>query len=796
MDNDAPGPRQPRWLRWPWLCVAVPLAIFADGLLGRTSYAPGDGYLLFIPWFTDAARAWMTGHLPTWNPWAQAGMPLLGTSQSGSMYPPNLVFVLLAHSPILADNLTIVITFLIAGVGAWLLARLLTDDPVAAAVGGLGFGLCTFLFAHVGHQSMDAGAAWLPWMVYSYELLRRRPSALRLSGGGAVIGLALLSGHSQILFMDLAFLAVYVAGTVWLGRPDRPVSSGALAAGMVALGLAFAAVQLVPTIYVVHDSVRSALTYADISAFALPKSQTPSLLFPFLFGDPGFRGGLYTFAYGGLWNPTELSGYPGMAILVLAAVAVTQLWRDRRVRALVLVGAVGLVLAYGPSTPLGRVVYHLPVYGQFRAWGRYVLGLDFAAPMLAACGVARLRRASSRQRLACLAAAAGTTAFVLLAAVVTPRLHQVRSHIPDGTPNGNALLVPCLAAVAGLVCVGLLLTRLRISAPLVIAVVALDLLVGFGWYYQWRQPDYTNAQLSALFNPAKPFAWGPVTSTPGGIDRFLFIGANVAPLVPDWVQVTDMKKVQAVNSNNALLSSDFAAATGLNTYGSVLLTADLWRPTSWVLDLLRTSTVIVDPATAAGGPPAGSLLANGQPVMGSLVRYDYVPRLPQAFLVGGVQHDSFDQALDALHGVNPFDATATAIVDQPCPACTGGPPGPAGTVTRVRWGIDSVSLAVHAQRPGMLVLSQAYSPGWQASVDGRAAPVVRADGLVQGIPVPAGARSVSLSYHAPGLRLGFAVTLVALAMALGAAGVLRAGGRRGTAGGSGHRRRAEDPPPP
>lgn len=790
MDEPEPDRRQPHWLRWPWPAVAVPLAIFADGLLGRTSYAPGDGYLLFIPWFTDAARAWLSGHLPTWNPWAQGGMPLLGTSQSGSLYPPNLVFVLFRHSPILADNLTIAITFVIAGVGAWLLARLLTEDLVAAAVGGLGFGLCTFLFAHVGHQSMDAGAAWLPWMVYSYELIRRRPTAMRMLGGGVVIGLALLSGHSQILFTDLAFLAVYVVGTVFLGKPDRPLSSAALAGGMVLMGLALAAVQLVPTIYVARESVRSTLTYADISSFSLPLSQTPSLLFPFLFGDSGFRGGLYYFGYGGLWSPTELSGYPGMAILVLAAVAVSQLWRDRRVRALVLVAAVSLVLALGPSTPLGRAVYHLPVYGQFRGWGRYVLGIDLALPMLAAFGVARLRRAGGRARVACLVAAGATTVFVLLAAVVMPRIHAVRSHIPAGS-HSHALLFPCLAAVAGLVCAGLLLARLRISAPLVIAVVALDLLVCFGWYYQWRQPDFTNAQLSALFDPAKPFDWGPVTSTPGGIDRFLFIGTNVAPLVPDWVEVTDMKKVQAVNSNNALLSDDFSRATGLDTYGNVLLTSDLWRPTSWVLDLLRTSTVIVDPATTGGGPPAGSLLADGRPEGTGFVRYDYSPRLPQAFVVGGVQHMTFPEALDALHGVHPFEATATAIVDQFCAPCRGGAPGPAGAVSKVSWGIDSVQVSLGASRAGMLVLSQAYSPGWRASVDGHPAPVVRVDGLVQGVPVPAGARSVSLSYHAPGLRLGFAVTLVTLALALGAAGVVRVRGRTGTAAESGRPRPRE-----
>ena len=55
-------------------------------------------------------------------------------------------------------------------------------------------------------------------------------------------------------------------------------------------------------------------------------------------------------------------------------------------------------------------------------------------------------------------------------------------------------------------------------------------------------------------------------------------------------------------------------------------------------------------------------------------------------------------------------------------------------------------------------------------LDGRAVPVVRVDGLVQGVPVPAGARRVELFYRAPGLRLGFAVSLATLAGLLVATG--------------------------
>jgi uncharacterized membrane protein YfhO len=63
----------------------------------------------------------------------------------------------------------------------------------------------------------------------------------------------------------------------------------------------------------------------------------------------------------------------------------------------------------------------------------------------------------------------------------------------------------------------------------------------------------------------------------------------------------------------------------------------------------------------------------------------------------------------------------------------------------------------------MLVVSQARFPGWHAWVDGKKAPVLRVNGIVQGVPVAAGVHRVELVYRAPGLRLGFIVSLCTLA---------------------------------
>lgn len=758
------------WLRYPWMILLAPLLVFSDGILGRTTFTIGDGGNLFVPWFLASARAWTSGHLPTWNPWSQSGMPQLGSSQAGVLYLPNLLFIVLPA--VLANNLTLVISFLIAGLGAWLLARLLTEDLLAAAVGGLGFGLCTFLFAHIGHESMIAGAAWLPWMLYTFERLHRRFSAGRLLAMGAVIALAQLAGHSQLFAIDLAVLGAYVAGTALLsgGRPQvRPLVLGVLGLGT---GLALGAVQLLPAVLVSAHSVRNGYTFAEAMSYSLPKSHLGLLAFPYLFGNPSF-GGPYTYGWGGMWNLTELTVYPGAALLVLAAAAVPALRRSGPARVLVVVCGFCLVMVLGPGTPVSHLVFRLPVFGQFRAWARYGIGLQLGVAMLAAYGVAVIRRGTTlERRLGVVAAGLGMAGFAGAAAVL-PHIAQIRAFIPGGKPARDALLIPCLAAAGGLVCAVALLHRgrwtHRLTATVLMGVVVADALLSFGYFYQWRENADSRVAFEAHISPNVPFSWGTVTPEPGGLTRYIFVGGNVMPIGGDFIAASDAKGWHSVNANNALMSADYAQATGMNAAGGVTLTTEVWGQNSRMLDLLRVSTVIVDPGSANGGPPAGSLLAAGTPVAippNTLMRYTYVPKLPEAYLVGATQHESFSQELDAIHGVSPFDPSTVALLDAPCSACPAGTPGADGTARAVTWGINTAALDVTAPKPGIVVVSQAYSPGWEATVDGQPAPVVRVDGLVQGVPVPAGSHHVKLFYRAPGLRVGFLISIATLAALL------------------------------
>jgi len=118
-----------------------------------------------------------------------------------------------------------------------------------------------------------------------------------------------------------------------------------------------------------------------------------------------------------------------------------------------------------------------------------------------------------------------------------------------------------------------------------------------------------------------------------------------------------------------------------------------------------------------------------------------------------------------------FDAARVALLDsaaavpaQPVPKQLPAPLDLKPRVTRYEPGHISLELDRPAPAGSALVVSENYYPGWQATVDGHAAPIARTDYTLIGVPLPAGGRRVELTFDSPIYHTGKAITLAALAL--------------------------------
>jgi hypothetical protein len=118
--------------------------------------------------------------------------------------------------------------------------------------------------------------------------------------------------------------------------------------------------------------------------------------------------------------------------------------------------------------------------------------------------------------------------------------------------------------------------------------------------------------------------------------------------------------------------------------------------------------------------------------------------LARARLVANVRLENISSDLAELR------LAETALVSEPLDL----PPGPPGTATITRDRPGSIEVRTSAETRQLLVVAESYHRGWQASVEGRAAPVIRVNGDFLGCVVAAGNHRVRLEFRPPSLRAG------------------------------------------
>jgi hypothetical protein len=85
------------------------------------------------------------------------------------------------------------------------------------------------------------------------------------------------------------------------------------------------------------------------------------------------------------------------------------------------------------------------------------------------------------------------------------------------------------------------------------------------------------------------------------------------------------------------------------------------------------------------------------------------------------------------------------------------------TVTAWRPGRIAVAIEGASSRTEYLVVAENWYPSWRATIDGRDAPVLRAQNTLLSVALPPGAREVTLAFESPSYHRGRAIALLCLA---------------------------------
>jgi hypothetical protein len=427
-----------------------------------------------------------SGYVPLWNPYMFSGMPLLGAAQAGVLFPLNW-FYLIFSAPV-ATNLMMLSTYMLAALGAYLYARRSGSNIAGAALTSIVWQFCGFLICQIGHTNILHTAALLPWLLWAvdgYGANGKRSRGVLLA---VIVALQVFAGHQQTFVYTLLVVAAY-ALTMWRANAaSRQARAYLWSLAFVVVGIALAAVQLLPTLELFRHSLRSEASYSFFTSFSLPPRFIWTFFAPYVVG--GGDGQFFRAPYVGPAFYGEYVGYVGLGTLALASLAVF-LKPNARTKFWGVVTLAGVVLALGRYAPFGfyKLIYTVPVLNLFRVPARHLMEVEFALVVLAGRGLTVVTEHRDQARTLKCVLVAGVLIFVMTCLAVTlgrPANFQLGRMGPVSILRAPELFLPIVvAAITAWTLWSFARRGKRRTLLLLLLVIAADLCL-WGQFSGWR----------------------------------------------------------------------------------------------------------------------------------------------------------------------------------------------------------------------------------------------------------------------------------------------------------------------
>ncbi len=693
-------------------------------LLQTPDFLSGYDFLRMHVFYRSYFReAILAGRLPLWNPYVGLGRPFLADIETATLYPPTLLVL-----PCGIIGGTVASVFLhqaLAIYGGVRLGRLIGTSAAASWLVGIGFALGSPVAGRLATGMVEVyfSLCWWPMLLWLGARLQDRWNARIASGFAASVGMAVLAGNPPMLYVEILGLVVFLLfRQSWAGNAAQLRQSlcnmlGVAASGL--LGAALAAVQLLPFLELLGQGNRPLASSGFATADGMQAITWLSLMIP------------ASSTFGTNW---EYNLHVGLVPL-FAAAAMLLTFRDRNTRAFFGLGLVGALMAAGGHTPfLGWALHVVPGASALRLPSRYGLWLTTA---ILGAGALALSREPTRPLIPLL--------LCFLASMVgISWLGFQMAGARIGVASFVLTHVAFVAVAAALV--GLWCDRRPRGGSLRLVGGALTALCALNWLWaiSLEAPRYSDQGFQTHDREVRM-----------ALDELhLFPGNGVPPRLsfnPGDVR-EDAGMIQGFGSYTGYANPFLARVwTYLHVAAGIPLSG---------VDFIQMPEPIYDKAPGFGSISLAGRFDHKGHSLEIFTRTD-----PRAYLVFddvvspdwetaerwmSVQRDFHHRAYLET-GVSDFTphhgtTSSNAVITQFAP--------------------ERISVRTQAPISGILVLAEAWYPGWEARVEGAPTPVFPVNGWMRGVIVPPGAHTVVYNFRQQHLGPGFALSLIAAALLL------------------------------
>lgn len=719
------------------LLAAALLTAFPLVATGSHTFFYRDFGALGYPGAIFMHNSLLHGELPLWNPYSHCGVPWL--AQMGQWYP--LAWPCYFLPLPWAENFLMLAHLWFGGFGMFWLLRRWNIGNFAAAIAGFAFVFNGVMLSCLLWGNYIASLAWLPWVVGSVIEAWR--------GGGRWLPLAAVTSALQVLTAtpELTLLTWIFLGAAWLGEifsGEIKISvSARRVCAVVLLAAGLTMVQMLPFFDLLAHSQRSSGS-AGAAVWSMPGWGWANLLVPLFHSyqspqGPWFQSGQEFLA----------SYYLGAGVLALA---VAGAWTARKRIALVIAGMILFcwIMALGPHGFFYEQIKSVfPLIGIARFPVKFTVLTAFLVPLLAAWGIERVQNPQNQNSWRS-PAFAGTAILIFMAVLLWfARQFPFPTDNWDATASNTVWRAALMVILLGAIC---LLPRLKNrDSQIAVQLLALVILPLDALTHSPKiAPTLPSEVLApgiwqASGKPAPKPGEGRIMVSPDAEQQLLysrvadlnndFIGKRLA----EWYNLNLLDGVPKITGAVTLRPMYFDilesylyytagghCGRGLVDFLSVAWLSSPANPTQWQS---RTNFL---PVITAGQKP---VFADDKSTLQAITAEDFEPR--------------------KIVYLSESERALVTVTNQT--VCI---------VTNASISLNKIEADVNAAAPGLVVLSQSYYHLWHATVDGKPAPVLRANLAFQAVEIPAGTHHLKLVYRDPNLEIGAAISALSLAICI------------------------------
>jgi hypothetical protein len=687
-----------------------------------------------------AATSMAMGHLPLWNPYTFSGMPFMADIQTTVLYLPCAALALFVRDGGLNFywlEFMVIAHYVLAGWGMYMLASSLDLKRAPALFAGAAYMLSGFMITHAIHQQIITMVAWFPLVTMLFRISLTRSGWRPVFLCALLLGHSTLAGYPQLSLYFHTFLFAYFLflllgahrGRALLSRPAYVLA--AKAAMIVGLGLALAAIQLLPTAELAALSQRAQITYEKSTEGSLAWLQLLTLFVPKLFGAAGAARSAY-WGPGTYWTFWETCIYIGILPLMLMVISALCVRRNPHAGFFWGVALVTLMFALGNSFLLHKLVLdYVPGFDKFRNPARAGVFFSLAGSLLSAFALQAMmngeKNSPESRRVRVLLLSVAGAGVALWAALETGMLDRVL-----GVPNNSAIQQAMRndahwTLLFVLVSAGALLALRANRDWLSRGALVLPALFFIDMYVFGADQNTSSTNPSDYFHRADP------------VVRFIRNDMR-----NDLFRVNTRNQYGMIMDRNQGMVNRIFTMEGYTPL--VLLRAIPPYNDTRKFDLLNVKY------RTSFDRQTGTLSLAPNPT--------YMPR---AYFLYDVRVARTEEELAAAFRDPAWDHTTTAILEKDSPLHASPPAGGTHGSARVTAYEDN-RLEIEAASPaeGIMVLSEVYYPGWKAYVDGAETEIMRTDYNLRGIAFPGGSHHVEFRFTPPPFVTGAWISGAAL----------------------------------